>query len=96
MNEAARAAATVTVLVALFEAEPEVAVNETEYVPALAKTWLGFLTVLVPASPKVQAHDVGLPVDVSVNWTAWPATGDAGLNVNEAAMAEVTVTVRVV
>jgi len=33
---------------------------------------------------------------VSVNWTDWPAAGDAGLNVKEAARAATTVIVRFV
>jgi hypothetical protein len=37
---------------------------------------------------------VGEPVEVSVNWTAWPATGEAGLKVKEAT-GEVTVIVEV-
>jgi hypothetical protein len=37
-----------------------------------------------------------VPVDVSVNWTACPVTGEAGVYVNEAASAAATVTVRIV
>ena len=37
-----------------------------------------------------------MPVDVSVNWTACPVTGEAGVNENEATIAAATVTVRVV
>ena len=40
--------------------------------------------MLVPPSPKLQSQDVGLPVDVSVNWTDWPAIGEEGLNVKDA------------
>jgi hypothetical protein len=35
----------------------------------------------------------GVPIDVSVNCTDWPAAGEEGLNVNEAARAATTVTV---
>ena len=52
--------------------------------------------MLVEPSPKFQLQDVGLPVDESVNWTAWPVAGDAGLNVKEAESAATTVTVRLV
>ena len=40
----------------------------------------GFWVVEVPPSPKVHAHEVGLPALVSVNWTvrgARPAVGVA-------------------
>jgi hypothetical protein len=40
--------------------------------------------VLVVPSAKFQAQVVGLPVDVSVNSTVWPVTGEAGLWVNDA------------
>jgi len=46
------------------------AVNATVYVPEVAYVWLGFCAVDVLASPKSQAHDVGVPVEVSVNCTA--------------------------
>ena len=52
--------------------------------------------MLVEPSPKAQLQDVGVPVDESVNWTAWPAAGEAGLKVNEAESAVTTVTVRLV
>ena len=38
-----------------------------------------FATVLVVPSPKFHDHEVGVPVEVSVNCTDWPAAGDAGL-----------------
>ena len=38
--------------------------------------WDGFCAELVPPSPKVHAHDVGVPVDVSVNDTASGAVPD--------------------
>jgi len=57
--------------------------------------WLGFWAVLVAPSPKLHCQEVGEPVDVSVNWTACPATGEAGLYVKDAVRAGTTVTVRV-
>jgi hypothetical protein len=57
--------------------------------------WLGFLVVLVVPSPKCHCQEVGVPVEVSVNCTAWPAPGEDGLYVNEAEEAEgITVIVR--
>ena len=47
--------------------------------PAAANVWLGFWAVLVDPSLKFHDHEVGVPVDVSVNCTDWPAAGDAGL-----------------
>ncbi len=79
MKEAARAAPTVTVRLTVFEPEPLEAVKVTVSAPAVAKAWLGFWAELVDPSPKFQLHEVGLPVDVSVNWTAWLTTGEAGL-----------------
>jgi hypothetical protein len=49
------------------------------YDPTELNVWVGFWVVLVPPSPKVHRQEVGEPVDVSVNCTACPATGDAGL-----------------
>jgi hypothetical protein len=50
--------------------------------------------VLVIPSPKFHCHKEGLPIEVSVNWTACPAVGEAGLKVNDAVSAVATVTVR--
>jgi hypothetical protein len=50
--------------------------------------------VLVVPSPKLHDQAVGLPADVSVNCTVWPAVGEAGLKVKEAVSAVATVTVR--
>jgi hypothetical protein len=51
--------------------------------------------VLVVPSPKCHCQEVGELLDVSVNWTVFPACGDAGLYVNDAAPAEaITVIVR--
>jgi len=44
----------------------------------------GFWAVLLVPSPKVHDHAVGLPVEVSVNWTGWFVAGDEGVTVNEA------------
>ena len=44
--------------------------------------------MLVAPSPKFQLQDVGLPVDESVNWTAWPGAGAVGLNVKDAVRTE--------
>ena len=40
--------------------------------------------MLVPPSPKFHCHEVGLPVDVSVNCTDWPAAGEVGLELKDA------------
>jgi hypothetical protein len=40
--------------------------------------------VLVAPSPKFHCQDVGEPVEVSVNCTACPAAGDAGLKLKDA------------
>jgi hypothetical protein len=70
VKDAASAATTVTVRLVLFDPEALVAVNVTVFDPAVANVWLGFREVLVPPSPKFHCHEVGLPVDVSVNATA--------------------------
>ena len=57
-----------------------VTLSMTEYVPGFAYAWLGLLVVEVWPSPKVHNHAVGLPGEVSVNWTARglrPVTGVA-------------------
>jgi hypothetical protein len=51
--------------------------------------WLGFLAVLVIPSPKCHCQEIGEFVDVSVNWIGCPVIGDAGLYVNDAAVAAV-------
>ena len=79
MKEAVNAATTVTVRVAVLEPELFVAVNVTVFEPAVVKAWLGFWAVLVPPSPKLHNHEVGLPVEVSVNATDWLTAGEAGL-----------------
>jgi hypothetical protein len=79
VNDAATAATTVTVLVVLFDPEALVAVRVTVLAPVVVNVWLGFWAVLVPPSPKFHSHEVGLPVDVSVNATDWLTAGEAGL-----------------
>jgi hypothetical protein len=69
VNDAATAATTVTVRVVLIDPEALVAVRVTVLAPAVVNAWLGFWEVLVPPSPKFHCHEVGLPVDVSVNAT---------------------------
>jgi hypothetical protein len=56
--------------------------------------WLGFWAVPVVPSPKLHCHRVGLPIEVSVNCTDWPAVGEAGLNVKDAVSAVATARVR--
>jgi hypothetical protein len=54
--------------------------------------------VLEVPSPKLHCQEVGPPVDASVNCTDWPATGEAGEKLKDAAsvFAGATVTARVV
>jgi len=79
LNEAVSAATTVTVRVVLFEPEALVTVKVTVLAPTVVNVWLGFWEVLVDPSLKFHCQEVGPPVDVSVNCTAWPAVGEAGL-----------------
>jgi hypothetical protein len=62
----------------------------------VANVWLGLCAVLVAPSPKFHCQEVGLPVEVSVNCTACPVTGEAGLYVKDAVSADAgnTATVR--
>jgi hypothetical protein len=39
--------------------------------------------VLVVPSPKSQSHDIGLPFEVSVNWTGCPTVGILVLKTND-------------
>jgi hypothetical protein len=50
--------------------------------------------VLVVPSLKFHCQEVGLPVEVSVNCTAWPTAGEDGVKLNEVVRAATTVTVR--
>ena len=70
-GDGAGAPVAVMVLVAVVEPLALVAVSVTVKSPAAVKVWLGFCAVEV-ALPSPKFHDqlVGLPVDVSVNWTA--------------------------
>ena len=74
----APALATVTVFVVVFEPPPFAAVRATGNAPAVAKACVGFWAVELKPSPKSHDHDVGPPVEVSVNCTVWPAEGDGG------------------
>jgi hypothetical protein len=58
--------------------------------------WVGFREVDVDPSPKLHDHDVGVPVEASVNCTDCPIAGDAGLYVNDAASGIPIVIVRLV
>jgi hypothetical protein len=53
-------------------------VRVTVYVPAVVYLCDGFSRVAVPPSPKVQAHEVGELVDVSVNVTVSGFVPDVG------------------
>jgi hypothetical protein len=69
----------VTVRLALFEPDALVTVKVTVFDPVVANEWLGFWLVLVDPSPKFHCQEVGAPTEVSVNCTACPAAGEAGL-----------------
>jgi len=71
-------AATMMLFDFVFEPLALDAVRVTLNVPADAYTCVGFLDAEVAPSPKLHDHDVGPPVDVSVNVTWPPATGEAG------------------
>jgi hypothetical protein len=60
------------------------AVIATLYVPAVAYWWLGFCALLVPPSPKVHAHEVGVPEDASVKTVVSGATPLTGTPVKDA------------
>jgi hypothetical protein len=57
--------------------------------------WLGLWAVLVEPSPKFHCQEVGDPVELSVNCTAWPATGEPGANVKDAVSVGEGITVSV-
>lgn len=95
LKAAVRSATMVRVRVAVCVLVPFATVRVTVLVPADAYVWLGCWAVLVAPSPKFHCQEVGDPVDVSVNCTACPVAGEAGLNVNDAAKGAATVTVRV-
>ncbi len=79
MKAAVSPVATVRVWLVVLEPDAFVTLKVTVNVPAVAKAWLGFCAVLVPESPKFHCQEVGEPADVSVNCTAWPVAGEAGL-----------------
>jgi hypothetical protein len=63
-----RAVPTVIVRVEVFDPVLLVAVNVTVLEPAVVNAWLGFCDDEVVPSPKLHCHEVGDPVEVSVNW----------------------------
>jgi hypothetical protein len=67
----------------LFELDPNgdeyEAVNVTVNVPGEVNVWVGFCETELSLSPNAHNQDIGLPVEVSVNWTVWPTTGEAGV-----------------
>jgi hypothetical protein len=76
-----RAATAATIVIGrlvLLEPEAFVTVKVTVPVPVDAYVWTGFCAVEVVESPKPHNQEVGLPVDVSVNCTGCPITGEAG------------------
>src|SRR5271169_161582 len=84
----------------LFELDPNgdeyEAVNVTVNIPGEVNVWVGFWETELPLSPNDHDQDIGLPVEVSVNWTGWPTTGDAGVKEKLAPPAARTVTDRLV
>jgi hypothetical protein len=65
----------VTVTVCCDESVPPLlaTVSRTRYVPGAVNVWAGLLADEVEPSPKLHAHEVGFPVDWSVNWAGWGA-----------------------
>jgi hypothetical protein len=55
--------------------EPLPMVKDTRKKPVDANAWLGFWTVEVVPSPKSHCQEVGLPEELSVNWTTCPGVG---------------------
>jgi hypothetical protein len=96
VKDAVRAGTTKTVRLTVFEEEALVTVKVTKKDAAVVKVCMGFWVVLVEPSPKFHCQAVGDPAEVSVNCTAWPATGEPGANVKDAESAGTTVTVRLV
>jgi hypothetical protein len=58
---------TVTVFVVVFEPPPFATLRATGNAPAVAKACVGLWEVELKPSPKSHDHDVGPPVEVSVN-----------------------------
>ena len=65
-------------------------VNITIYVPRLEYVYDGFCKVLVPPSPNAHDHEVGEPVDVSVNRTVSGGDPEPGDATKSATSGEVT------
>jgi hypothetical protein len=59
-------------------------VSVTVLDPAVSYAWLGFCNVEVAPSPKFHCHEIGDPVEVSVNPMDWPVVGEAGLKLKDA------------
>ena len=60
------------------------AVSVTSYRADIENACVGLRSVEVWPSPKRHSHDVGVPLDVSVNETASPAFGERGEKLNSA------------
>jgi hypothetical protein len=71
-------AATVTLCDDVEELEPLEAVRVTRCVPGEAYCFAGFRWVEEVPSPKLHAHDVGTPEEVSENWIWVSVFGFAG------------------
>ena len=69
------------VLVALLTRVPSPTVSVPRFGPRVLNTCVGLRSWLAASSPKSQRHEVGAPVDASVNRTAWPSAGRRGLKV---------------
>jgi len=59
-------------------------VSFTVYLPLLVYAWAGCFSVEVVPSPNSQVQEVGLPVEVSINWTFRVAFPLVGLPLKEA------------
>jgi hypothetical protein len=79
---------TLSVWLTLLEPELLATVRVTVYNATVAKVWPGFWAELVAPSPKLHCQEVGVPVEVSVNCTACPVTGEAGVKVKDAVSGE--------
>lgn len=76
---------TVMVFAEVLEPSALVAFRAILNVPPPEKTWVGFWEVLADPSPKLQAQEVGLPVEASENLTVCPTVGAPGDMVKAAA-----------
>src|SRR5215213_6663087 len=71
-----------SVLLIVLDPDELVTVRDTENLPGDEYTCDGFRLVSDVPSPKSQAHAVGEPEEVSVNWTVKGAVPDAGVAEN--------------